>query len=68
LRGAARPDHAALVEDVVMTVAVESPRQGQYVLQTIKMVLRNAALREQPVNPQVLTVTPPVHESRHGGS
>jgi hypothetical protein len=56
------------VEDVVMTVAVESPRQGQYVLQTIKMVLRNAALREQPVNPQVFTVTRPVYESRHSGS
>ena len=54
----------ALVEDIVMPVATESPRQAQYMLQTIKMVLRNAALRGQPVNPQVLTVTPPVYESR----
>jgi integrase len=54
----------ALVEDIVMNVSSHGKRQGQYLLQTIKMVLRNAALRGQPVNHQVLSLTPPVYESR----
>jgi integrase len=54
----------AMVEDIVMPVAVEHARQAQYLLQTIKMVLRNAAIRGQPVDMNTLRVKPPVYESR----
>jgi integrase len=54
----------ALVEDIVMPVATESPRQAQYVLQTIKMVLRSARVRGQRINADTLSLTPPVYESK----
>lgn len=54
----------ALVEDAVLRVATEHPRQGQYLLQTIKMVVRAAALRGQPVREAVLRLKPPVYVAR----
>ena len=54
----------ALVEDIVMTIFVESPREAQVVLQTIKMVIRNAAVRGPQINAQVLQTHPPVYDSR----
>ena len=52
-----------LVEDIVMQVAIDHPRQAQYLLQTIKMVLRSAALRGQFVREATLRVSPPMYES-----
>jgi integrase len=53
-----------MVEDLVMLVAADHSRQGQYLLQTVKMVLRAAALRGQPVRDAVLRIKPPVYEAR----
>jgi integrase len=52
-----------VVEDIVMQVATDHPRQGQYLLQTIKMILRSAALRGQHVREATLRLSPPMYES-----
>jgi hypothetical protein len=54
----------AVVEDVVTAVAAKHPRQAQYTLQTIKMVLRNAAHRGQPAIEATLRIKPPKYEAR----
>lgn len=54
----------AVVEDAVARMATEHPRQAQYLLQTIKMVLRAAALRGQPIREAVLRISPPTYEPR----
>ena len=54
----------SLVEDIVMPLATEHPRQAQYVMQTIKMLLRSARVRGQRINSSVLDMKPPIYESR----
>jgi len=53
----------ALVEDLVAAIAREHPRQAQYVLQTVKMLLRAAARRGQRTKTDVLALKPPTYRA-----
>jgi integrase len=53
-----------LVDDVVIAVAAEHPRQAQLTLETVKMILRDARLRGHRVDQTVFELRPPKHEGR----
>lgn len=49
----------SLVQDTVLGVHKDSPRQARMLHDTVKMIVRNAAVRGQVVQPGVLTLAPP---------
>lgn len=54
---------AAMVEDHVSTVAKLHPRQAKFLLETMKMIVRAAQLRQR-VHEDILKVKPPRYEGR----
>src|SRR5262249_28052612 len=55
---------AQVVEDLVVQVATKHPRTAQIVLQTIKMILKDARRRGQRVDERVYELKAPRYEKR----